>query len=247
MAGVWSQMRSSFNATGHFIPGMPFNPNGEGKAYKNLMGMSAAPEGFLHSIKRGILDQMGLDNMGRGNILAASGTQHLRYGGAFFTRSGWREITHDVKAIGSSGFYKLGARRSLAGMVGRGIMKGIGPAFFLYQAATEGLGEAVKTSVIYGAAWGAGRWALGKIGLGLASPLTIGAGLIAGAALGGRQALIAGRKYNQDIRAVSFGNAMPDTYGTIGTMRQAAVNAIQSSKLNGRSILGAEASLLHQS
>jgi hypothetical protein len=140
---------------------------------------------------------------------------------------------------------RLGARRSAAGMAWKGLGKVAGPGFFIHQAATEGLGTAVRDTLILGAAWEVGKRALGIGRLAVFNPITIGAAVLTAGIIGGRAALIAGRQYNRDIRKASFGNAASDTYGTIATMRQASVNAIQSSRINGRSALGQEANLMH--
>ncbi len=242
--GIYTSLQSSYQAQGPFRSGLPYDPKGE-KNFFRQHNMKMPQEGLLHSMKRGIKDYVGIDNTGAGRLMDGAKGFGKTYGGGIFSSGGWREITHKAEQIGKTGFYKTGARRSAGAMLGHGLMKGLGPAMFIHTAMTEGIGTATQEAVVGGAIWGAARWSLGKIGLGLTSPFAMGAAVLAGGVIGGRAALIAGRQYNKDIRKANFGNAAPDSYGTIGTMRQASVHAIQSSKINGRSALGSEANLMH--
>lgn len=258
--GIWNNMRVSYHQAG--VGGdFPWNPSGQNASWNmhakqfGLSGISRPRAGLLRSMSSGIAEFAGIDNVGQGNILGGKmlgrPAANLKYGGGLFSAGGWREITHTAKELspgvagGMKGIYRLGARRSATGMVGKFAGKALGPAFFAYQAATEGVGTAVKDTIMFGAAWGAGKWALSRLGMAAFNPITIGAAVLTAGIIGGRAALMAGRQYNRDIRKVSFGNAASDTYGTIATMRQASVNAIQSSRINGRSALGNEANLMH--
>lgn len=230
--GLWSASMTSWNASGKHNGMLPWNPSGP-------KGYIGPREGLFHNMKRGVLEMAGLDNTGQGML-----SGNVRYGGGLLSSGGWREITHDVEKV-SGGMYRQGAKRSLKGALGKFAGKAIGPAFFLYQASTEGIGAATKDSLVYGAAFGAARWGLGKIGMGLFNPLTLGAAALVGGVIGGRAALMAGQEYNTSVRAASFGSISSDTYGNAATLRQASLQAIQSSKLNGRNALGNEGSLMH--
>jgi hypothetical protein len=189
----------------------------------------------------------GVDNAGSGMLTVrglGQATKQVKYGGGIFSTGGWREILHDVKPAGT-GLFTLGARRTAARSLGKFAGKAIFPAMFAYQAATEGVGAAVRDNVVSGAIFGAARWGLTRLGMGLFNPFTIGAAALVGGVVGGRQALIAGRDYNASLRNASFGTAFNDSNGTAATMRQASLQAIQGSKINGRNALGGEAALMH--
>lgn len=234
--GLWSAMSASWNAPGMHSGNLPFHPNGPRAA---LMGMKIQREGLLHNMRRGVMEMAGIDNAGMGRL--ASGQ---RYGGGIFSPGGWKEILHDVRPVGKN-LFETGARRTLKGSLGKFAGKAIFPAMFAYQMATQGVGAAVRDNVVSGAVFGAARWGITKLGMGLFNPVTLGVAALVGGVAGGREALIAGRKYRNAVRETSFGTAANDSFGTMATMRQASLQAIQSSRLNGRSALGGEASLMH--
>lgn len=243
--GVWNTFKSSYTSAGVHSNSGSYNPGmfGARTSWKLANPGRAVPmEGLLHSIKRGVVDSF-IEHGHAGTVM--SGADKVRYGGTMFSSGGIREAMHEVEQIGTSGMYKLGARKSTIGMLGSGAMKLITPAMFLYNAATQGVGQATKDAVEQGVMFGAGKWALGRLGMTMASPVFLAGIGLAGAGIAAQKALQFGKKYNDDVRAVSFGNAFNDVYGTAATMRQASVNAIQSSKINGRSVLNFEASLLH--
>jgi len=51
----------------------------------------------------------------------------------------------------------------------------------------------------------------------------------------------------KQVRALELGTPMNDQFGTIATLRQRSLSAIQNSHVNGRMALGNEAALLHTS
>src|SRR4029079_8618223 len=110
--------------------------------------------------------------------------------------------------------------RTLKGSLGKFAGKAVFPAFFAYQMATEGVGTAVRDNVVSGAVFGAARWGLTKLGMGLFNLFTIGAAALVGGVIGGRAALQAGREYNASMRSASFGTQFNDSNGTAATMRQ---------------------------
>jgi hypothetical protein len=239
--GVWSTAVTSWNASGTHSGMLPYSPKGPSSHFP--FGASPPREGLLHNMKRGVLEMAGVDNAGAGMVLNGAGKQ-VRYGGGIFSGGGWREILHDVHP--STGkMFAMGARRTGLKTLGKFAGKAVFPAMFAYQAATEGVGAAVRDNVVSGAIFGAARWGLTRLGMGLFNPFTIGAAALVGGVIGGRQALIAGRDYGTSLRSASFGEAFKDTNGTAATMRQASLSAIQNSKINGRNALGAEANYLH--
>ncbi len=237
---LWNLTKSSYQSGGAFTtPGLPYNPSGPTAAYKAVHGGMRAPrEGLLHNMRRSFWEGLGLENHGG---LVSNGTKNVHYSGSLFTPGGWREILHDVNKVPGSNMMALGARRSMKSSLMKLGGKALWPAMFAYDVSQNGLLTATKDAAISSAAFGAARWAAGTI-LPYAAPIAA----VAGAIIGGRAALQAGREYNRTIRQVSFGNVNSDIYGTVATMRSASVNAIQSSKINGRSSLNFEASLLHR-
>jgi hypothetical protein len=240
--GVWNTFKSSYQSQGIFGQNGSYHPGGFGAAFSAAGGMSRPAEGFLHAIKRGIVDNT-IETGNTGMIM--SGSSKVRYGGSVFGAGGRREIMHEAEQIGTSGAFKVGARRGMGSMIGRTAFKLITPAMFLYTASTEGLGEATKQTVETGAIFGAARWAWGRGVAALGSPIAMAGMAAVGVGIAAQKALTMGKKYGEDIRKVSFGNAFHDTYGNAATMRQAGLMAIQSSKVNGRNALGNEASLFH--
>lgn len=238
--GVWSTAVTSWSASGTHSGMLPYSPKGPGVHFP--FGASPPREGLLHNMKRGVLEMAGVDNAGAGMVM--SGGRSVKYGGGLFSGGGWREILHDVRPS-TGGMFAIGARRTGLKTLGKFAGKAIFPAMFAYQAATEGVGAAVRDNVASGAIFGAARWGLTRLGMGLFNPFTIGAAALVGGVIGGRQALIAGRDYATNLRTASFGEAFKDTNGTAATMRQASLSAMQNSKINGRNALGGEASLMH--
>lgn len=75
----------------------------------------------------------------------------------------------------------------------------------------------------------------------------IGAAATVGAAYGYYKLGEAGQTYAKNLRKLEMGTDIHDNFGTIATMRQRSLNAIQNSHLNGRMALGNEASAMHVS
>lgn len=237
--GLWSAAATSWNASGTHSGLLPYRPSGPSLSF----GRTPPREGLLHNMRRGVLEMAGIDNAGSGMVSSAG--RDVRYGGGLLSGGGWREILHDVRPT-TTGLFELGARRTGIKTLGKFAGKAVFPAMFAYQVATEGVGAAVRDNVVSGAVFGAARWGLTRLGMGLFNPFTIGAAALVGGVIGGRAALQAGREYNTSLRGSSFGTAFNDSNGTAATMRQASVQAIQSSRINGRNALGSEGSLLHQ-
>ncbi len=242
---IFNSIRNSYNQPGIHSGNLMYNPEGPKAAWKSMWGSARMPkEGFMHSVVGGMREwTIGESAPGWVTNGASSGPKGVKYGGNLISRGGIKEITHEV-AEQSPGIFKIGARRSARGMAWKFAGKAFAPAVFAFTAATQGFGQASEDFLVGGALWGAAKWGASRA-LSLAPPVLIGAAII-GAGVAARKALIAGRDYNREVRKVSFGNVFNDMYGTAATMRQASIMAIQGSKINGRSALGSEASLMHQ-
>jgi len=238
--GMWTTMKVSYQARGVHLPNLPWNPSGSKASYARMIGGKIPQEGLLHSMKSGIADMADLGNDG-GIVLSRKGIH--RYGGNILSRGGINEIRYGAKKIGQSGYYALGARRTLGGALTKLAGKTLWPGIFAYQIYNEGLYTASKDAVVMGGAWGAGKWTLSRLALGM--PIIAGIAAIAGTAIGARATLIAGQEYNRSMRKVNFGATSTDPFGQMRKARQASLSAIQSSKINGSSALGREAQLLH--
>jgi hypothetical protein len=113
--------------------------------------------------------------------------------------------------------------------------------------AAKGVAVLGAESYAFGAALNAmgGGLAVGGLMLG---GLALGA---AGAALGGASPRHLLRPWiNEDMKKharIEMGTPVMDQYGTVATMRQRSINAIQNSKINGRTALGNEAALMYRS
>lgn len=127
---------------------------------------------------------------------------------------------------------------------------GIASLAFMGYSAYSGFQEggvfgAAKNVVRDAAIQGIARGAFNAVvGAGLAVPTLVGVAAV-GAAYGGYRLGEAGQHYAKSLRRLEMGTDIVDTFGTISTMRQRSLNAIQNSRVNGRMALGNEASLMH--
>ncbi len=116
-----------------------------------------------------------------------------------------------------------------------------------YQGYKEGgvLGAAKNTAtsaISWGLMRGAWNMAAGTLG---SVPVAIGAAAVGGA-YGYYRMGEAGQKYSKNLKKLEFRGAdIGDTFGTMATMRQRSLNAIQNSHVNGRMALGGEAAMMH--
>ena len=141
----------------------------------------------------------------------------------------------------------------------KGVGRLLGPAMTLYGAyqgykkegawgAVKGGAKELASSYVFGAAM--------KV---VGGPLKYAGAAIAGAALGitAGAGLATGRPFGMWARPfvadhmrrlaqVEMGRPVIDQFGTLATMRQRSLAAIQNSKINGRSALGNEAALTYQ-
>lgn len=133
-----------------------------------------------------------------------------------------------TKKVGRSTMKAAGSTIGLNFGIGLGIRKLTGQSWG--QAIVGEAGEAVAMAIAPGAYW---TWTIGSMVAGLP-----------GAVYRGGQAME--ERYNESRRKLSQPTfRYQDTQQAV-TMRQAAVQAIQGSKLNARNALGGEASLMHR-
>lgn len=141
----------------------------------------------------------------------------------------------------------------------KGVGRLFGPAMTLYGAyrgykeggtagAIKGAGKELASSYIFG-------FAMKAVGGPVKFAGAIAGGAIAGTAIG--HGLATGRPFGMYARPfvadhmrrlseLELGRPVIDQFGTLATMRQRSLSAIQNSKINGRSALGNEAVLMYQ-
>lgn len=174
----------------------------------------------------------------------------------FMNSFGMGYVGHGVKPGDAAKYYEgarftpaeAGKLRPLKGIFG----KVVGPALLAYSMyegyQKEGVYGAVKegvqgaaTGYAFGAAWGALK---GVIGVG--GPIALSAAAVAGGAYGYKEYRGAVKDHMRRQAAVEMGRPTVDQFGTVATMRQRSLAAIQDSKLNGRVGLGNEATLMYR-
>jgi len=148
---------------------------------------------------------------------------------------------HYQKGV-SKGF--LG-RKAPGGMFGKGLLgRALFPAFTAVAAYTGykegGVMGAAKNVATEALMWGAMRAGFTM----LTNPAILGGAAIAGAGYGMYRLGEAARTHERRVRSLELGADVVDRFGTLSTMRQRSLQAIQSSHLNGRTALGNEALLL---
>lgn len=160
----------------------------------------------------------------------------------------------------------------LKDLVGRGKypakwMRWLGPASLGYSALSGlsegGFGGMVRNTATEAAMWYGLPAGLKAVGLGLGKVAAagkvlgagaLGAGIAGGLFLGatGNLANAGSMFFRKEVKQsmrrharLEMGAPAYDPFGNIATMRQRSIQAIQSSKINGRSALGNEALLFH--
>jgi len=160
-----------------------------------------------------------------------------------------------VKTYMGSSMHQAGMRgvKDMVGLSGKGLGRLIGPAFTL-MAAAQGYQEGGVSGAAMGAASEIGTFyafnaALSAMGTS-AAVIGAGVGLAAGAGLGAFYASGGETKqlfrpftneYLKKHARLEMGTPVLDRFGTMSTMRQRSFQALQNSKINGRSALGNEA------
>ena len=158
----------------------------------------------------------------------------------------------------SLGFeYQHGKNMGFMGRKMPGGMFGAGKLAFGFRALgplmlATGISRGWQEGGVLGAAKEGGKemamWGAFEAGASvLTNPVAIaGAGMVAGA-YGYYKLGEASRKHRKRLRAVEMGSDLVDRFGTMTTMRQRSLSAIQKSHVNGRLALGNEALLLSSS
>lgn len=132
---------------------------------------------------------------------------------------------------------------------GGGIFRLFGPAF-LAVSAYQGYKEGGVWGAAKGMAGEAATWYAFGAAMKVMAPIAVGAIGLAG--IGAAAAYSAGvrprhlmrpwtNEYVKKHARVEMATPIMDEYGTVATMRQRSIRAIQNSKLNGRTALGNEA------
>lgn len=141
----------------------------------------------------------------------------------------------------------------------KGLGRLMGPALLAYSAysgykqggvvgAVKEGGKSIGESYVFGAVTKALGGGPAFAGLAIGIP-TMMASMSAHATGGSPIALWARpwvREHTRGLNRLEMGVPINDQFGTIATSRQRAVQAIQSSRVNGRSALGNEAALMYQ-
>ena len=138
------------------------------------------------------------------------------------------------------GYKEGGAFGAVKGTVG-GLAEG-----YAFGAGLKALGIGMKGTGTYGAAALVGTVAGATVG-GLmrgVTPWGVNAGSAGWMAMLARPAVA---EHTKKLAEVEMGRPILDQFGTIATMRQRSVQAIQNSKINGRSALGNEATYSYRS
>jgi hypothetical protein len=109
-------------------------------------------------------------------------------------------------------------------------------------------GTATHLAAVY--AFGAGLKALG-LGMKsmLGSPLgftAVGLGAVGAGVYGRKQLIDTAREHQRRLGSLEMATPVLDQFGTLATMRQRSITAIQNSHLNGRNALGNEAALMYR-
>jgi len=179
-----------------------------------------------------------------GKFIKGSSVQGFKFmGGAF----------EGVRGSGSFGAASaqiqknLGAKSAAraAGSLGLKALPLVGNLAFMYMGYQEGgIGGAIDAgieSAKIAVAWEIGAAALGSAAL----PLAIGAAAVGGAAYGYYQFGEKAQKYGRKMRKLEMGGEVTDRFGTMSTLRQRSLSALNNTHVNGRMALGNEAAIMH--
>lgn len=141
----------------------------------------------------------------------------------------------------------LGAKTAAgaAGKLGLKALPLVGNLAFMYMGYREGgIGGAIDAgleSAKFSIAWEVGAAVLGSAAL----PLAIGAGIAGGAGYGYYQFGEAAQRHGRKMRKLEMGGEVTDRFGTMSTMRQRSLQALNNTHVNGRMALGNEAAIMH--
>jgi hypothetical protein len=128
----------------------------------------------------------------------------------------------------------------LSGIAGRALFP-LMTAFGAYQGYKEGgVFGAAKSVAADAAMWGGLRAAAAV----LTTPALIAAGGVGSIAYGTYALGEAAKSYVSRSRNLEMSSDVVDTFGTLNTMRQRSISAIQNTHINGRLAMGNEALLL---
>jgi hypothetical protein len=137
------------------------------------------------------------------------------------------------KGMFGAGKLAFGMRALIPAMAAMSVYKG-------YQ--EGGILGAAKEGAIEMATWGAFEAGAAVIG----NPAMIAGSAAIAAGVGYYHLGEASRKHRKRLRGLEMGGNLVDSFGTMNTMRQRSLAAIQNTHVNGRLALGNEALLLSQ-
>jgi hypothetical protein len=158
----------------------------------------------------------------------------------FDTSTGFKGAKAEFMAARSAG--QMGSFVSKRAFAGLGLLWS---GYSIYQGFQEGgITGAVKRAGEEALTAGAFNVGL-KLAGGLVNPWAIGAATAVGIGMSGYQVGESARANGKRIRNLEMGGEVMDRFGTIATMRQRSLQALQNSHLNGRMALGNEAALIH--
>jgi hypothetical protein len=182
----------------------------------------------------GMIRHAGRSSFGRGFKAGVKEGLGFQYEGGFF----------DVGK--SQGFM---ARHGPKGLTAGKLFAGLGigvTALSIYQGYQEGgVVGAVTGGATQLALGGLMRGALTSMGGVATNPLLWGAAAAAGIGYGGYKLGEAAQAHMKRHRNMEMGSDIVDTFGTMASIRQRSLSAIQNSHVNGRLALGNEASMMH--
>lgn len=147
---------------------------------------------------------------------------------------------------GVTGARSFGGAAKAVGKLGLKALPMIGGAAFIYSGYKEGgIAGAVDAGIEnmkMGIAWEVGSAALGSGAL----PIAAAAAVVGAGAYGYYQFGEAAQRYGRKTRRLEMGGEIIDRFGTISTMRQRSLQALNNTHMNGRMALGNEAMLTHR-
>lgn len=136
-----------------------------------------------------------------------------------------------AKSLGSAG-------KSLAGRLFPMAYTGYQIYSGFQEGGVTGAVKGAASAALWSTALSAGKYLLDN-------PMTwLAAGAVA-AGIGGYAFGEAAQRYGKRVRGIEMGGGVLDQFGTVATLRQRSLMALQNTHLNGRQAIGMEAQLMH--
>ena len=169
------------------------------------------------------------------------------------SQSFYQHLKSSITASAPGRAFVKGTRQALGLELFKGGFSGgakgfLGRAFipaFTGMSAYKGYKEGGIFGAAKGAATSALEWGAIDAAVSVATnPYVMGAAAVAGAGYGYYKLGEAAKRHERGVKNLEMGTEVVDRFGTISTMRQRSLQAIQNSHLNARGALGNEALLL---